>query len=550
MKMMDFFRNRRRTVFLIVLLCIAVLSGILLTNVLAKSNPAKGRKNTTVQSCKYNAAALMKFKTAYVGDNSNLVNLLDTLPFANLRGEVSIKTDNKPYGISVKYDFNTIGLNMESIEATFRENATLIFALIDNVDEISFNFISSSEERKYQYTRDQLQKSYIKDLRDYARKADTFETLLNSLSLSFIAYPEKYTLAMSSTPGIRILVQYGGTADKVAYSASYGNLLTWDSTSGKISEHGQNVELPLTTPVYWSPLVDGIDKQVNEIAVKAAVFSKNRALAQKQVNIKYDSAACFYTVVPSSDVTITDSTKIQPQNPKSVEEAVSLAVKDQGKCYLKGEVATEGHKILDTEEKGGIVTVYTVSSFGWFGFENGIFTCVSGSGYIPTVIKLSKNEIGEFSLLEYKEPMDGAYYTESIKKMFPRRLWDDVLNTDKYTDLVKQKEEQAREYLRSIGRNAKVSAAYVEKKLVNINVEASNKLFGEFTKNDAELNNFPYWIGTKELLENDVRYIYSTSQSKTSDGYALISFKKTKEDGTIVKLYQYKIVGSEPQLVG
>lgn len=544
-KMMGFFKNRRRTVLIIGVICFVVLSGILLTSGLTKSDSASDEKISTVQSNEYNAAELMKFKTAYVGDNSKVVNLLSSLPFASMRRDVSLKTDSKPYGISVKYDLGVSSLSTEVIEAQFRRNATVVFALIDNVDEISFN----CEERKYQYTRDQLQLNYVKDLREYAKDVSAVETLLNNFSLYLIAHPEKYRLTSSSTPGISILAQYGGVADKIEYSTTSGGLLTWDRISGKISKHGQSVELPTTTPVYWSPSIDGTGKDASEITVKAVVFNKNDKLAQKQVNIKFDNSTNSYTVIPSSDVIIADTAKPQSQNPKNIEEAVSLAIKAQGKGYSNGEAATEGHIILETEEKDEIVKVYTISSFAWFGFENGIFTGVSGSGAIPTVIIFSKNQSGEYLLIEYKEPMDGAGYLESIKKMFPKKLWDKVRNTNKYPELARQQEEQARHYLESIGRNAKVSTVHVEKKLANINVAASNKLFSEFTKKDPELNRFPYWVGTKELLENGVRYVYETSQSKTSDGFDLISFKKTKEDGTWVRQYLYKIVGDEPQLL-
>ena len=191
---------------------------------------------------------------------------------------------------------------------------------------------------------------------------------------------------------------------------------------------------------------------------------------------------------------------------------------------------------------------YTVASIGWFGFENGIFTGVSGSGAIPTVMTFAKNANGEYSLLEYKEAEDGGGYGDSIKRNFPQRLWDSIFSGEHYPELVVQKEAQARQYLQSIGRDAQVSQGYVEKKLVDINVEASNRLFAELTKGDAELNRFPYWIGTKEYLDQGERFIYETSQGKTSDGY-LVTFRKSKEDGRIEREYQYKIVGNELTLV-
>lgn len=236
---------------------------------------------------------------------------------------------------------------------------------------------------------------------------------------------------------------------------------------------------------------------------------------------------------------------------ENIDQAVSQAIKNKGEnAYLKGEVATEGHIILETEEKNNEVKVYTLSSFGYFGFENGIFTKISGSGAIPTVITFSKNTNTGYSLINYKEPIDGEDYAASIKEMFPERLWDKVLKYDNkdYSKLAESQETQAKEYLIKIGRAAQVSSQYVDKTLPSINVSAENKLFGYLGKNDWFLNDCPDWLGTKEKVENGVRLIYETVQSKSSDGYDLIMFKETKADGTVVEERIYKIVGSDPIL--
>lgn len=239
----------------------------------------------------------------------------------------------------------------------------------------------------------------------------------------------------------------------------------------------------------------------------------------------------------------------QTQISPHIDDAISTAIKDLSSSYAPGEATTAGHIILGVKEEGATVKVYTIASYGTFGFENGIFTKISGSGAIPTVITFSKDESGDYSLLEYKEPLDGSGYRDSIKKMFPINLHSRVFSAhDDYPTLAKQQEEQAKEYLKSIGRTAEVSADHVEKELPNIDVNASNKLFAELTKYNTFLNDCPYWLGTREKVENGVRYIYETSQGKTSDGYDLIIFQKKKE-GSIVEEYKYKIVGGEPELV-
>lgn len=235
---------------------------------------------------------------------------------------------------------------------------------------------------------------------------------------------------------------------------------------------------------------------------------------------------------------------------EKLEEAISQAIRGQSVSYAQGEVATEGHIILDIAEKAGEIKVYTIASFGAFGFENGIFTKISGSGGIPTVITFTENEDGGYVLEKYQEPLDGAGYMDSVKKLFPKELHDLVLNAhEDYQVLAEQQEAQAAAYLESIGRTAEVRIEHVEKELAQINVEASNKLFSYHTKYDSFLNTCPYWLGTREKVKDGVRYIYETSQSKTSDGYDLIIFRKMQEDGTIIQEKRYKIVGSEPELI-
>ncbi|RKD25850.1 transcriptional regulator [Ammoniphilus oxalaticus] len=239
-----------------------------------------------------------------------------------------------------------------------------------------------------------------------------------------------------------------------------------------------------------------------------------------------------------------------PENEGTLEEAVSQAILAQYNSSAEAETTTEGHIILDTERINGGVKVYMIASYGAFGFENGIFTIVGGTGSIPTIMTFSKDENGGYTLLEYKEPLDGSLYANSLKEMFPPELHTRLFAAhDEYPELVKQQEEQARAYLKSIGRSAEVSARYVEKELPTIHVEASNRLFGEWAKDRTLIHSCPYWLGTKERIENGERYIYETAQRKMSDGSDLLIFQKKKEDGTIVEEEKYKIVGSEPEFI-
>jgi hypothetical protein len=358
--------------------------------------------------------------------------------------------------------------------------------------------------------------------------------------------PGQYTLAMSSTPGIGILPEYEGGAATVRYSTDRGAFFTWE----KMQERKARLELAYGQKVYWSPLLDeNSTMDSGKITIKAELLDdRGKLLKEKKIEITGENS--IYRVMPEEGIYIESAGDLDVQKPQSLEEAVAQAVKGRKASYLKGEAAAEGHLIIAAQEKEGRVIAYTLASYGSFGFENGIFTKISGSGAIPTVISFARDEKGQLTLLDYQEPMDGSYYGPSVKKMFPGELLQKLKAAEqKIPQLLTQQEEQASAYLRSIGRSAEVDANPVEKQLGDINVEAANKLFSELPKYDEFLNSCPYWIGTRETIENGVRYIYEKSQGKTEDGYDLVTYRKTDSSGRLIQERKYKIVGNEPQLM-
>jgi bla regulator protein BlaR1 len=444
-------------------------------------------------------------------------------------------------------------MDTDQIESTFRSNATIMFALIDNADTIVFRVYGTGEQpqpedyKQYQYTRAEIQQNFDQDLREYSQDVQTFEDFLNAvhniealakeMSIKILVFPEKYALLMSSTPGIRILAEYRdkGVVEKVRYSAETGNLFTWEVASGKISEVAPTIELPYGRPAYWTPATPWRgDPNVMDNKVTITLFDQQgQIIGEKLIHIQYDGSM-YYTVQSSPEVMV-GATSSQP----SLEEAVSQAIKGRGNAYLSSELTTEGHLILQTEENNnnGTVKVYVLASVGNFGFENGIFTKVSGSGAIPTVITFSKNDQGEYSLIEYKVPLDGAGYAKSIQEMFPSSLLSKVQNGHlNYQDLAKQQEAQAQAYLLSQGRKELISEKHVEKQYpTNLSKQARGDLEYKFK---YELGGYPYYLGTREVVENGVRYIYEFKQELGLNDSSLI-FTKYQPNGTIVEKRKY-----------
>lgn len=138
--------------------------------------------------------------------------------------------------------------------------------------------------------------------------------------------------------------------------------------------------------------------------------------------------------------------------------AISKVLINEQTLNDNGKVLTEGHVILDKEERDNYIKVYLIASGGSFGFEGNTFTITSGYSLIPMVMDFSKDENGNLIFIKKQEPMDGSYYIKSLKNMFPYDLHKTVIHeTERYReDIEKQQKIQANNYLNSINSNAKI----------------------------------------------------------------------------------------------
>lgn len=224
-----------------------------------------------------------------------------------------------------------------------------------------------------------------------------------------------------------------------------------------------------------------------------------------------------------------------------IKEAI---INEHKNTYSHGEEAfCEGHKILQIMEDETQLKIYAIVSIGDYGFENGIFTKISGTGAIPTVIVFDKDKEGQYKISNYQVPGDGTEYERSLKNMFPRQLYKKVLHAEEYyEELVKQEEACAKAYLEGIGRDAKVQGEHVEKILDTMNTEASNILLDRYGE-------YPYWIGTLEKLEGGIRYIYQKDWKEEKNGNGIVTYIKTDEKGNVVEKTVIKVIGSNLQYI-
>lgn len=194
------------------------------------------------------------------------------------------------------------------------------------------------------------------------------------------------------------------------------------------------------------------------------------------------------------------------------DQAIIAALFSDSYRYLEAECFGEGHIILGTDKKGDTTKIYALTMTGHYGFQNDNFVKVSGTGVIPAVITLSGNHNVS---IEY--PKDGSGYGPSIKKMFPSKYHTSIFG-DRDSDrkvLTGQEQAYAKGYLSKIGRKAEIGdyGDFKHTLLTDLGVavEVSNGL-EDFYK---EHNYYPYFIGTQENIENDVRMVYEMNYQES-----------------------------------
>ena len=218
--------------------------------------------------------------------------------------------------------------------------------------------------------------------------------------------------------------------------------------------------------------------------------------------------------------------------------------KEYPAIYLgEGELPVEAHEILGKSIKNDKIEVYLMATYGSYEFQNDVFNMVNSNSQIPLQITLTTDEKqghklkdnNKYYLVDIKIAEDGSEFVKSIKDMFPMKeaikalaIIDDTKKSEKLFEEINQ---DATKYVESLGRKSKVTYNYVEKENIDESVlENIWKL--------EQVDKYPDYIGTREVIENKKRYIYETDYSKTTK---VLCFTKTDENNEIVEETCYEI---------
>lgn len=224
----------------------------------------------------------------------------------------------------------------------------------------------------------------------------------------------------------------------------------------------------------------------------------------------------------------------------SHDQAVIKALSDTVNRYLDEECFGEGHIVLGTEKDGDITKIYTLTMVGYYGFVNNNFEKNSGTGIIPAVVTLKNN-----NEVDIKYPKDGSGYASSVKEMFPLKYHNRIFgeNDSDRKNLTEQEWVYAKEYLSKIGRKADIGDyrdfEHILLADLGVSVEVSNRL-EDFYKVHSY---YPYFIGTKEIIEDGVRMVYEMSYHENQKE---IKFTKyTYDTKEVVKQFVFNSITGE-----
>lgn len=151
-------RTKEKTI--IALLIIGVALSIVVQFIIVPDNNEKKREYLAdqLEPTTHDLNSILKFKSPYIGDSSNVVNLFNNLPLAD-RG-IKFEIISKDLTLIVNYLDTTWNIGAEKVNKSLIYNSVAAFSLIENLQKIVYNFSGSA----YYVNREDLKLIFGKDL--------------------------------------------------------------------------------------------------------------------------------------------------------------------------------------------------------------------------------------------------------------------------------------------------------------------------------------------------------------------------------------------------
>ena len=236
----------------------------------------------------------------------------------------------------------------------------------------------------------------------------------------------------------------------------------------------------------------------------------------------------------------------EPEITADLDEAIGAGIiLCQNNLFKAGETQGEGHILMGQEDadENGEIKCYVLEMFGAYEFQDGNFVKCAGTGVIPAVVTVKANDDKTYEFISMEEAEDGSGFVDSIKKNFPEALWSRciTIDDDDRNELEKQERAYAEEYLSTIGREDTEIGDYGDFEHtimtdLGVPVDVSNKMLDVQAGDGFEFF-CPMWLGEREVLDENVRYIYKTEYDEKKK--QIIFSKVLYESGEVLESSTY-----------
>lgn len=177
---MKFFKYKKDIFLLIGVFIILALGTILLT--IYKNNKPELEYATPLE-LEY-STSLYKYKTKYIGDISNITQLVYRLPLSKYYKSTELITEKETHGLKLFYDIDDKNLSKEEIDKNLYSSSVVLFSLIDNLDNTIFNIKNHKEEYTLEYKREDINKTLNIDIREKSNTLENFKELISTLDIN------------------------------------------------------------------------------------------------------------------------------------------------------------------------------------------------------------------------------------------------------------------------------------------------------------------------------------------------------------------------------
>lgn len=145
-----------------IIIIVAVLAIVIIPNVDYNESDQRSKVEHLVYT----------YQDTYVGDNSSVGGILNDVFLSDTISSFKLGTSKEPYSITVNYTLKQ-KLTEEKLCQYMEYNATTLFALVRNVDVITFN-VEDTIQKTYAFKRETIQRKYDEKLSNYIEEEKTW----------------------------------------------------------------------------------------------------------------------------------------------------------------------------------------------------------------------------------------------------------------------------------------------------------------------------------------------------------------------------------------